>query len=570
HVFKMDENFTSKCEDKTCECTDPVSFRCATCKKLYCCGHIEYSLHNCPDTSDQQKDKWALTCLMCNKPISVTPGESPKAAGQQHMDICGQADRTNSSQTKPCGIGSQPGSLSKMFQTPANGYDRVPHVDENDALVYQDGNLIGGSLDALIRHLVPTATYYPDRTYVFSFLLSSRLFIHPHELLGEVCKICALQQQLTDSRVNREKLGQFGPHLLQLLSEWTEMFPYDFRDDRIMKHLKDITQKIISLYPELRKDFNMLMHNLITRLSGLQKYEEVLTKIHAEAQHRLLHVVPTTDLYEVCPSPLVLAQQLTHIELERLSNIGPEEFIQAFKSETSNNKKDITITNVDKKKTNNLEAYVQWFNRLSYLVATEICMHLKKKHRVRMIEYFVDVAKECINIGNFNSLMAIIAGINMSPVARLKKTWGKINTQKFEILEHQMNPSSNFTSYRSSLKAALWRCQGAADDRERIVIPFFSLFVKDLYFLNEGSSNRTTDDQINFEKFWEVAKQISEFISWKQVECPFDRHSNILNYVLTNPVFSENSLQLASFECEPPENNFEKEKHKQLKMEAGI
>ena len=25
-----------------------------------------------------------------------------------------------------------------------------------------------------------------------------------------------------------------------------------------------------------------------------------------------------------------------------------------------------------------------------------------------MIEYFIDVAKECINIGNFNSLMAII------------------------------------------------------------------------------------------------------------------------------------------------------------------
>ena len=25
-----------------------------------------------------------------------------------------------------------------------------------------------------------------------------------------------------------------------------------------------------------------------------------------------------------------------------------------------------------------------------------------------MVEYFIDVAKECINIGNFNSLMAII------------------------------------------------------------------------------------------------------------------------------------------------------------------
>ena len=71
----------------------------------------------------------------------------------------------------------------------------------------------------------------------------------------------------------------------------------------------------------------------------------------------------------MCPSPLVLAQQLTHIELERLSMIGPEEFVQAFaKDDTSE------TAYKDMKKTNNLEAYVQWFNRLSYFVATEICM----------------------------------------------------------------------------------------------------------------------------------------------------------------------------------------------------
>ncbi len=28
----------------------------------------------------------------------------------------------------------------------------------------------------------------------------------------------------------------------------------------------------------------------------------------------------------------------------------------------------------DVKKTGNIEAYVEWFNRLSYLVATEICV----------------------------------------------------------------------------------------------------------------------------------------------------------------------------------------------------
>ena len=60
------------------------------------------------------------------------------------------------------------------------------------------------------------------------------------------------------------------------------------------------------------------------------------------------------------------------------------------------------------------------------------------------------------------------AGLSMSSIQRLKKTWGKVNTEKFEILEHQMNPSSNFGSYRSSLKAALWRSEGAIEDREKV------------------------------------------------------------------------------------------------------
>lgn len=53
-----------------------------------------------------------------------------------------------------------------------------------------------------------------------------------------------------------------------------------------------------------------------------------------------------------------------------------------------------------------------------------------------------------------------------------------------------MDPTSNFNSYRSTLKAAMWRSAGATDERQRIVIPFFSLLVKDLYFLNEGCSNK--------------------------------------------------------------------------------
>ena len=82
------------------------------------------------------------------------------------------------------------------------------------------------------------------------------------------------------------------------------------------------------------------------------------------------------------------------------------------------------------KQTRNLEAYVEWFNRLSNFVAMEVCCSGrskdKKKQRAKVIEYFIDVANECCHLNNFNSLMAIAAGLNMTPVSRLKKTWAKV------------------------------------------------------------------------------------------------------------------------------------------------
>lgn len=76
-----------------------------------------------------------------------------------------------------------------------------------------------------------------------------------------------------------------------------------------------------------------------------------------------------TDTMEVCSSASLLGQQLTLVELERLSFIGPEEFVQAFAKDSPH----IDSSFKDMKKTKNLESYVHWFNRLSYLVASEIC-----------------------------------------------------------------------------------------------------------------------------------------------------------------------------------------------------
>ncbi|XP_039964559.1 ras-GEF domain-containing family member 1B [Bactrocera tryoni] len=290
-------------------------------------------------------------------------------------------------------------------------------------------------------------------------------------------------------------------------------------------------------------------------------------------------------IMDICPSCAQLAHQLTAIELERLSHIGPEEFVQAFAKEyqhtiegkstatttTSGGKNAASVDSTtlnDMKKTRNLESYVEWFNRLSYLTASEIVKYPKKKQRVRIIEYWIETARECFNIGNFNSLMAIIAGLNLAPISRLKKTWSKVQSAKFSVLEHQMDPTSNFNSYRSTLKAAMWRSEGATEERERIIIPFFSLFVKDLYFLNEGCSNRLPNNHINFEKCSQLAKQVMEFNEWKKVTCPFEQMPNVIAYLQTSSVLNENTLSMASFECEPPENTEEKGRYKTVKAET--
>lgn len=78
---------------------------------------------------------------------------------------------------------------------------------------------------------------------------------------------------------------------------------------------------------------------------------------------------------------------------------------------------------------------------------------------------------------------------------------------------------------------------------------------------------RLPSGHINFEKFWQLAKQVTEFIAWKQVTCPFEKNDKLINYLQTTSILNENTLALASFECEQPDNNHEKDHYKFLKSE---
>ncbi|XP_053422560.1 ras-GEF domain-containing family member 1C isoform X2 [Nycticebus coucang] len=518
-----------------------------------------------------------------------------QGAGQTHSGSWGQAlpqeqqgwcEQAGMPQTLSTSNMVTPGSLSPPPPEPTDG--------EQAQQPLLQGAPSSASLETLIQHLVPTADYYPEKAYIFTFLLSSRLFIEPRDLLAQVCHLCIEQQQLDKPVLDKARVRKFGPKLLQLLAEWTETFPRDFQEESAIGHLKDVVGLIAPCDEAYRKRMQQLLQALHQRLAVLGQGPEGLMGADKPISYRTKPLASIhRELLGICSDPYTLAQQLTHVELgsrslqlpgvqpaslerqpphaalpnpmdqkeglplsgmvlspvttqdkfstpqsrwretlggglgyqgaqqedppqtcpplrlfslplqERLRHIGPEEFVQAFV-----NKDPLASTKpCFSDKTNNLEAYVKWFNRLCYLVATEICMPAKKKQRAQVIEFFIDVARECFNIGNFNSLMAIISGMNMSPVSRLKKTWAKVKTAKFFILEHQMDPTGNFCNYRTALRGAAHRSLTAHSSREKIVIPFFSLLIKDIYFLNEGCANRLPNGHVNFEVFiWLLMK----------------------------------------------------------------
>ncbi|XP_054613152.1 ras-GEF domain-containing family member 1B-A-like [Dunckerocampus dactyliophorus] len=412
-------------------------------------------------------------------------------------------------------------------------------------------SLVSASLEALIQHVA----YYPDRSDFFNFLLSSRLFLRPYDLMTRVCRLCLEQRRSGDDLPDQIRFYEMAQKLVQLMTEWTETFPYDFSDERIMGCLGEITHHVISQDEYSLRDIQQVTHRLKKRLSVLVQYEEefpALNSVLAEHPASLKSKNESgqrSGILSVCDDPVILAQQLTHIELDRMSLIGPEEFIQSF----------IVKTPKVKRQSSNLEAYVKWFNRLSSLVATEICMPTKKKHRARVVKFFIGVAQQCLDIGNFNSFMAIIAGMNTSSVSRLKKAWNKDNTRTFKILEHLMDPSYNFKNYGTALCDATERSNTEDNIQEKIVIPFFCLLMKDVFFLDESCANRLPNGHINLEKLEDITKPISKFLLWRQTICPFDREDKILQYLITTPVFTEEEPQLT---CDKSKGNMETDSHR--------
>ncbi|KAI4890116.1 hypothetical protein NFI96_010759 [Prochilodus magdalenae] len=148
-----------------------------------------------------------------------------------------------------------------------------------------------------------------------------------------------------------------------------------------------------------------------------------------------------------------------------------------------------------------LKLFEEAINRETFWVATEVVREPNQLKRMKIIKHFVKIALHCRECKNFNSMFAIISGLNLAPVSRLRGTWEKLPSKYeklFSDLQDLFDPSRNMAKYRNVLNS---------QNLQPPIIPLFPVIKKDLTFLHEGNDSKV-DGLVNFEKLRMIAKEI--------------------------------------------------------------
>ena len=179
----------------------------------------------------------------------------------------------------------------------------------------------------------------------------------------------------------------------------------------------------------------------------------------------------------------LLAREITRIDWTTYSAIRPRDYVRHV---TLSEHKRLS------RRHDNISVMVRQFNHLALFVSGMILLRDKPKHRARALEKFMALAWKVRQLNNYNSLGAIVAGINGHEITRLGQTRELIPQEvqkQFLRLTILMGHSRSHAAYRMA-----WENSFA----ERI--PFLPLLRQDLTMA--ASANPTLiGSNINWKKF---------------------------------------------------------------------
>ncbi|KAI8589182.1 ras guanine nucleotide exchange factor domain-containing protein [Geranomyces variabilis] len=398
--------------------------------------------------------------------------------------------------------------------------------------------VVAGTVDALIGDLY---TEPVDLSFVEIFLLTFRHFLAPQALLE------ALSKRFL------EGCGTAGPKasnddqqlaIAMLVKKWAGAHAYDFLDTSTMAQLNSFLTLVQSTqYASYSTQIRSLVHHELEKYSTAAEEVEY-SAAASSAPYELVTLLREFDF--LAQSSRRIAQQLTLVDSRLFRAIRPEEFT-LWLWDSSGIKLALT---------SNLQTYINRFNRVGYWVATVICSYEERQKRTEALEMFIKIATKSLESGNFNTAMAILSGLNTTPVSRLKKSFAHLPsraTTAYEELETALSYRSNYKNYRE-----------LEEETRPPLLPFMGLVIKDLTFLNDGNQKTLVNGLINFEKMREVWALASRIREWQRGKFPWPQDDEIIirgpgdtvtlhSYCENPPCLSEEQLLSLSKSVEPPD-----------------
>lgn len=344
-------------------------------------------------------------------------------------------------------------------------------------LTFNKENCItGGSMPALVERLtVHDST--PDAVFVATFYLTFRLFTTPKEFAEHL--VARFDSVAHGSKMGTPvRLRVYNVFKGWLESHWRKdcdsvaldtinSFAYGKLSNALPaagKRLADLASKVSSIDGPLvpRLVSSMGKTNTATAQYTLPD-APVPSPVITKSQLNLLRAFasgsgsqPTILDFD----PLELARQFTLKESRMFCSILPEELIAQEWT----------------KKTGSLAVNVRAMSALStdlaHLVAETILAQEDSKRRAVVIKQWIKIADRCLELNNYDSLMAIMCTMNASTIVRLKKTWELVSTKTKQVLEHLrsvIDVSKNHAVLRARLRGHVPPC-----------LPFLGTYLTDV------------------------------------------------------------------------------------------
>lgn len=379
-------------------------------------------------------------------------------------------------------------------------------------LIFKDGHVMGGSLRALVEKLTAHQST-PDAMFVSTFYLTFRLFASPMEFAETLVDRFNYIGD-TPHAASPVRLRVYNVFKGWLESHWRHdcdnvalEYITEFSSGLLMQTLPSAARRMLELTDKVSQLQGPVVPRLVSSMgktnTATAQYIHPDTPVPSPLLGKKEHGLLTRwkngegQITILDFDPLELARQFTIKESRIFCAILPEELLATEWM----------------KKTGSLAVNVRAMSTLStdlaHLVADSILQLEEPKKRAAIIKHWVKIANKCLELNNYDSLMAIICSLNSSMISRLRRTW-EIVSQKtkttLEYLRGIVDVSRNYAVLRQRLQSHVPPC-----------LPFVGTYLTDLTFVDHGNQalrNLPTDEGemavINFDKHVKTARIISE------------------------------------------------------------